>query len=188
MNSKDKAKYQLPLYQLVLGTAWQDLPESIRAMHQPRGNSWQAAGIAKVERGSGWLSRLIGRLIGLPETGENIPVRVVFELTASGEIWTRDFAGKSFQSYQYAAPGRGEKLLRESFGALSFGIALVPDGDILNLVIRRWSLLGIRLPLLMGPVCWSCEYVEQDRFHFYVEITHPLTGLIVHYQGWLVNS
>jgi hypothetical protein len=185
MTGKDKAKNQLPLYQLVLGTAWPGLPGPIREMHQPRGDRWQAAGIARVERGSGWLSRLIGRLIGFPETGENIPVQVVFELTAAGEIWTRSFAGKSFHSYQYAAHGRAEKLLYESFGALNFGIALVPEGDALNLVLRRWSVLGIRLPLVLAPVFRSCEFVEQDRFHFYVEITHPLAGLIVHYQGHL---
>jgi hypothetical protein len=183
--SKDKAKYQLPLYQLVLGTAWGDLPEPIRAMHQPRGNRWQAEGAASVARGSGRLSRLIGRLIGLPEAGENIPVRVVFELTSSGEIWTRNFAGKSFSSFQYAAPGRAKNLLCESFGVLSFGIALVPEGEVLHLVIRRWSVLGIRLPMILAPVCRSYEFVEHDRFHFYVEITHPLAGLIVHYQGHL---
>jgi hypothetical protein len=34
----------------------------------------------------------------------------------------------------------------------------------------------------------SYEYARDGRFHFHVEISTPLTGLIVRYQGWLVPS
>ena len=30
------------------------------------------------------------------------------------------------------------------------------------------------------------ESAEDGRFNFHVEISHPLTGLIVRYRGWLV--
>ncbi|CAM5773035.1 hypothetical protein LMIY3S_04043 [Labrys miyagiensis] len=32
----------------------------------------------------------------------------------------------------------------------------------------------------------SFESEEEGRFHFHVEIDHPLLGLIVRYQGWLI--
>jgi hypothetical protein len=51
--------------------------------------------------------------------------------------------------------------------------------------MRRWSLLGLPLPLRWAPVSHAYESVEDGRFCFYVEIKHPLVGLIVRYQGWL---
>ncbi|WP_416361782.1 DUF4166 domain-containing protein [Mesorhizobium sp. AR02] len=35
------------------------------------------------------------------------------------------------------------------------------------------------------PRSTSFETVENGRFRFHVEISHPLTGLIVRYRGWL---
>jgi uncharacterized protein DUF4166 len=53
-------------------------------------------------------------------------------------------------------------------------------------VMRRWSLFGLPLPLVLAPRIDAYEFVEAGRFRFHVEISHPLTGLIVHYRGWLV--
>lgn len=73
----------------------------------------------------------------------------------------------------------------ERFDPLSFAMALVAEGDRLALVLRRWSLLGLPLPMWLCPRSSSYETVENGRFRFHVEIAHPLTGLIVRYQGWL---
>jgi hypothetical protein len=59
----------------------------------------------------------------------------------------------------------------------------------LNLVLRRWSILGIPLPMWLCVDSESYEFVdEQGRFNFYVQISHPLTGLIVLYKGWLIRK
>jgi hypothetical protein len=175
----------MPLYQRVMGQAWESLPIPIKTLHQPQGNSWSAEGRATVERGRGLLSRMIGKLIGFPDTGRNIPVKVVFELTGSGETWHRNFAGRSFRSFQWVSADAGGKLLGERFGALDFGLELAFDGTRLHLIIRRWSAFGIPLPLALAPIGQSCEFVEHGRFNFYVEIAHTWIGLIVRYQGWL---
>jgi hypothetical protein len=65
-------------------------------------------------------------------------------------------------------------------------MALVIDGGRLRLVLRRWSIFGIALPLSLAPRSNTYEHVEDGRFRFHVEISHPLTGLIVRYRGWLV--
>ncbi len=57
--------------------------------------------------------------------------------------------------------------------------------DRLQLVLRRWSFLGLPLPLRLGPVGDAYEFAADGRFHFHVELGHPLTGLIVRYRGWL---
>jgi hypothetical protein len=42
------------------------------------------------------------------------------------------------------------------------------------------------MPLALAPRIDAYEYVEDGRFRFHVGISHPLTGLIVRYRGWLV--
>jgi Domain of unknown function (DUF4166) len=51
--------------------------------------------------------------------------------------------------------------------------------------LRRWSFLGIPLPLALAPQGIAREWEEQGRFRFDVPIALPLVGRIVHYTGWL---
>ena len=44
------------------------------------------------------------------------------------------------------------------------------------------------LPMWLGPRALAHETAEAGRFHFHVEISHPLTGLIIRYRGGLVRS
>ncbi len=175
-----------PLYQRLLGDAWASLPKPIQAMHRSASTSWEAEGLATVDRGAGLLSRLVGVWIGLPKAGQDIPVKVIFKPNHTGEVWYRTFSGKSFRSFQLKGVGRFDKLLCEKFGPLVFGLALVLDDQRLNLVTRRWTFLGIPLPLAFAPTGRSYEFVDNGRFNFHVEIAHALTGRIVRYRGWLV--
>lgn len=43
----------------------------------------------------------------------------------------------------------------------------------------------IPLPALLLPSGDSREYESDGRFHFEVEVAHPLAGRIVQYRGWL---
>ncbi len=65
-------------------------------------------------------------------------------------------------------------------------MALVLEDGRMKLVVRRWSFLGIPMPLFLAPRGNSYEFAQDGRFHFHVEIGHPFTGLIVAYRGWLV--
>jgi hypothetical protein len=174
-----------PLYRSVLGSAWQSLPPEIRVLHDVA-NVVQGEGRGDVVRGSGLLARLAGRLVGLPPACRDAIVAVRFEATNGGETWTRSFAGQSFSSRQWAGSGRSERLLCERFGPLVVGMALLVDKDRLRLVPRRWSLFGVPLPMALGPRANAYESVSDGRSCFHVEISHPLTGLIVRYSGWLV--
>lgn len=76
----------------------------------------------------------------------------------------------------------------EQFGPFRFAIALVPDGERLLLVMRRWSVFGVPLPMWLCPRSHTYESAEGGRFNFQVKISHPLTGLIVSYDGWLERA
>jgi hypothetical protein len=135
-----------------------------------------------VERGRGLLSKLVARFIGFPNAGADQDVSVTLTAEGDGERWVRRIGGYRFSSFQRS--GRG--LIRERFGLVSLHMALVVEGATLRYVIRRWSLLGVPLPLALGPRrSRASESVEDGKFRFDVEIRHPLTGLIVHYEGLL---
>lgn len=173
-----------PLYRKILGDAWRELPPALQAMHDLRGEK-RVAGLADVERGSGLLARLIAGIIGFPAAGRQIPVEVRFKPLAAGEQWTRLFAGRAFRSVQTEGRGRSQHLLSERFGAVTVGLATVIRDGQLHLVVRRWTLFGIPMPLWLAPHGAAFEHAANGVFNFDVEIRHPFCGMIVHYRGWL---
>jgi hypothetical protein len=62
--------------------------------------------------------------------------------------------------------------------------ALTGDGR-LRLVLRRWTFLGIPLPIGLAPQGHAIEFEQDGRFRFDVAIRAPLIGPIVRYRGWL---
>ena len=132
------------------------------------------------------LARLAAAFVGFPRTTSDTSVRVEFTcVTTARKSGSGDSAPRCFRSRQFAGRGRSDGLLCERFGPLTFAMALVVDGERLLLVLRRWSVFGIPLPMWLCPRSVSYESVEDGRFNFHVKISHPLTGLIVSYDGWL---
>ena len=174
-----------PLYRRILGDAFDTMPAPWRAMHDFKGGL-TAGGLARVDRGTGLLARLVAGMLGLPRAGDNVPVKVTFTARRGVEIWRRQFADRSFVSTQDQGRGRFEHLLCERFGPLRFGLALVTENERMLLIVRRWSIFGVPLPRAWAPVSTAYEFVDEARFNYYVEVGHPLTGLVVRYRGWLV--
>ena len=52
--------------------------------------------------------------------------------------------------------------------------------------MRRWTCLGVPLPMALAPRSRAREWQEGDRFRFDVPIALPFIGLVVHYRGWLI--
>jgi hypothetical protein len=67
-------------------------------------------------------------------------------------------------------------------------MALVVSAGRLLLVLRRWTIFGLPLPMWLCPRSESYESAEQGRFNFHVRISHPLTGVIIQYDGWLIRT
>ena len=174
----------LPLYRRLLGAAYDQLPRAVRVMHD---GVQRAQGRAKVERGGNPLSQIAGWMMEFPRAGADMPVEVRFTAADGIETWRRTFAGQSFSSKQYVArqvEGDDPRLC-ERFGAFAFVIALSRDGDRLCLTPRTWTAFGVPLPLWLGPRFEAYETEENGAFRFFVEISHPLCGLIVRYRGLL---
>jgi hypothetical protein len=173
-----------PLYARLLGTAWNELPDAIRNLHD-FDHAASARGRASVERGGSLLARLAALVIGFPKAVADTPVSVEFVASDGTETWTRRFGDQVFSSRQFAGRGKSAALLCERFGPLTFAMALVAENGRLRLRLRRWSAFGIGLPMWLCPRSDSYETTEDGQFRFHVRISHPLTGLIVQYKGWL---
>ena len=168
-----------PLYARLLGEDFSRLPPLVRAIHEVQADAG-AAGEGRVERGRNPLARLLGAIMRFPPAGD-YPLHVAFAARDGRERWTRDFGGQIFSSELSGGSG----LAVERFGPIRFGFALVSTGDGLAMRLRRWSILGMPLPLVLAPRITAFERQEEDRFHFDVAVALPLIGEVVHYSGWL---
>jgi hypothetical protein len=101
------------------------------------------------------------------------------------ETWSRDFSGQGFSSLQYAGAGKNRWHVVERFGPLAFALALVPDDRKLRLILRRWTMLGLPMPMLLAPRIEAFEHVVDGRFAFHVDIGLPMIGRLVRYRGTL---
>lgn len=168
-----------PLYRRILGQRFDRLPEPVRVMHDVIGDGG-AIGTALVVRGKSGSARLIAAMMGFPPEGSH-RVHVTFEEENGVERWTRRFSQHSFSS---ELSQLGEFLV-ERFGPLQFFFSLLPDSRGLRMVMAKWTVFGIPLPISLAPQSLASETGDQGEFHFDVLITLPLTGLIVHYKGRL---
>ncbi|MEM7241833.1 MAG: DUF4166 domain-containing protein [Pseudomonadota bacterium] len=172
------------LFERHLGKAMIKAPQIVQNFHKLSAPQ-RYVGEAKITRGTHPIARLIARLMGFPDAGENVPAAVTISRDADQERWTREFAGKEFQSVLTQGKGKDQYLMRERFGPITISLAIVVEGDRIYFNPRRWDLLGIPMPKFLLPDGGSYE-TERDRlYHFDVKMTFPIIGLIVAYRGWL---
>ncbi len=168
-----------PLFARVMGKRFAQLPPEVGAMHDVWRDSG-AGGEADVTGASGLLARLVARLIGFPPPGHH-SLHVHFQERDGREIWTRDFGGRRFAS---RLSQKGSWLI-ERFGPLRFAFDLPSDTHGLTMVMRRWWIGPLRMPLALAPRSEAREWEQDGRFHFDVPIALPVIGRLVHYKGWL---
>jgi len=171
-----------PIFEQVLGDAFDALPMPIRELHSGVGVT-RYSGRASVARGGGLLARAVGWLARFPDAQSDVPVSVTISQRGTREEWTRDFDGHTFSSELSAGSQRLTALLCERFGPVKFGMALVADGDRLRYVSRRWTILGIPMPKWLMPNGAMYETVSDGKFVFHVEIKFPIVGHVVTYAG-----
>jgi hypothetical protein len=175
-----------PLFRHILGEAWDLLPPPIKQLHSTQVVSMYS-GRCTVTQGRNPIARAASALVGFPRGGSDLPITVKLAVEDSHERWVRTVGDRTFSSTQSLAKGRSEGLVRERFGQIAVDMALFVQRASMSYVVRRWSLLGIPLPLCLGPKTIATESVDaQGRFRFDVKLWHPLIGSLVHYAGWLL--
>ena len=173
-----------PIFEQILSGAWNNLPTPLKVLHATV-ESTTFRGNASITRGTGIFSKLIGWAAGFPAEGNAVPTTVHIEHENGQETWRRNFDGKELSSVMSVGNGRFAQLLCEKIGPTKMGMALVPDGNRLRYLARRWSFLGIPLPKKLAPMGEVYETTDGDQFVFHVEINVPIIGHIVTYHGQL---
>jgi len=160
------------------------LPRPIRDVHSVlRRRAFR--GVANVTRGTSPLAALICTLMHFPPTMVATPVEVVFEKRNQTEKWCRNFGGVPFTS-TVSTNAAGTCEIIERFGPLSFTISLhVKEGE-LKFPVSKGRLLGIPIPRVLLPQSTAREFVDPaGQFNFQIELSMPLVGRIVKYDGTL---
>lgn len=168
----------LPLFPSLLGSAFEQLPPVVRALHL-RGTTTYSGEVA-VRRGRGGLSRLCCWVARLPPAYAGT-IGVGIFADAHGEVWTRRFGAHVMRSSLSRDRGR----LHERLGPLRFWFRLaVTNGRLV------WTVERVRFLLIPLPITWfrgiaAVEGADAGRYTFDVTASLPVVGLLVHYRGWL---
>lgn len=170
------------LYARTLGRTVADLPGPIRMFHE--GGAF--TGRAHVTRGQNPLARFIATLFGFPKAGSH-DLKISVTTDPQGrEHWSRIYSGRTMFSRQYAGAGRAEGCVIEQLGPVAVQTRLTLDEGKLRYRTQGWSLCGIPLPRVLAPGGDVYEAVDTSgRFTFHVDVTVPILGRLVHYEGWL---
>ena len=172
------------LYAGVLGSAWLDLADSVRAAHAP-GATLRARGRLRIAHGRGPAARWLARLLRLPRASEAAEARLVVTRDAGGEQWRRTFGDRRLDTRQYGADN-GD--LAERFGLLEFRFRLAALQG--SLIIRQ-----VEAALMCGPVriripsAWAPSVDAREdpagarRIRVLVRVALPVVGPVLTYDG-----
>lgn len=176
-----------PLYERVMGQAnWARLPAAVRDAHDVHDRR-VFAGEARISAGSSVLAWIVARVMRFPPAVERTPVRVTMQRNEDGsETWTREFGRHRFRSTLSRRDSDPPGRIRERFGPMTFRMALPVDETGLQMPLERGQWLGIPLPRWLTPRSDTREFVDAEgRFRFDVDISLPMLGRVVRYEGWL---
>ena len=174
-------KARAGLYERLIGEGWGVLGEPVRRFHMRA----RGVGVFAVRRGEGRLARVVARLMGLPRSGEGVPLLLSVEPHGDGERWRRNFAGREFVTEQGA---HAAGLLAERAGPFELLFRLKAEGGALlyaqeDAALRVKS-LRVRLPRLLAPRVEAWERADEGGdVRVTVRVTAPLTGPLISYEG-----
>ena len=170
----------MPLYQRLLGDAFDTLPEPVRSLHTVT-DSAHYAGRCFSQRGPHLIARLIATVLRLPPDGQDQPLQVAFRVYKDGEIWTRHFGSHRFVSTQWMKHG----LMYERIFCITLVFAVTGNTDGLNLFLKNIKFCGLPIQWLVRARVKAMETMQDGRFHLSIDTHLPLIGQLVRYDGWL---
>ena len=167
------------LYQRILGNKFDTLPETLRRFHGSA-TGGRGAGMLRVRRGRGLLSRIAGWMAGLPPQQDAARVELTVEVDGKqGEKWIRTFDSHRLSSTQSEENG----LLIEHMFPLKLGFELTVSDDTITHNVRRCWLGAIPLPLSLAPRVATSTTATRDGWLLHVRVELPGVGELIQYDG-----
>lgn len=171
------------LYQRLLGPAFARLSPILQRVHDARSTK-RYVGRCEVRSGVSCMAKLIARIASLPAASSDVALEVVIDSYARTERWTRRFGDQRMQSIMSS---RGP-LLQERLGLTVLTFELLAEQQRIVWSLRGAHLAFVRLPIAWLLDCSASEAIVEGRYGFDVSARVRGVGLIVHYQGWLVED
>jgi hypothetical protein len=169
------------LYRRLLGPRFEQLPPTVRRLHQP-GARFEAAGECRVQRGDNSAARMLADIMQMPPPSEHLPLRFSIDSGEDGaETWRRDFGDHVFVSRLWA--DQGGLCERTRLATLRYDLEL--EHGILRMQLRGFRSLGLPLPRALWPTIATAESERDGRYCFDVRASMPGVGLVIRYRGWL---
>lgn len=172
------------LYAGLLGPAWLELAEPVRAAHAS-GPTVRARGRLRITHGRSQAARWVARLLRLPRATEAADTRLVVTSSDGAEQWRRTFDGQRLDTRQYRAGG-GD--LAERFGVLELRFRLeASQGSLIFRQVAAVLLCGmvrLRLPAVLAPTVDAREDpAGARRVSVHVNVALPAVGPVLTYDG-----
>ena len=166
----------------LLGGAFDDLPEAVRAVHGGL-SSKVFKGRAQARGGAG-VAGLARRIAGMPGPGRYDDLEVAIEPRPGGEVWTRRFGDRRFRSRLRDLPNH-LGAFEEQIGLLAFRFESTPSARGFGWRFVGWRLGPAPLPRFLAPHISARCFERAGRYRFSVAVAHPLLGLVLAYAGSL---
>lgn len=170
------------LYARILGASYERLSPILQSIHDTRSTKFYV-GRCDIRSGTSLIARAIARFAGLPIAKSDVPVEVTILREGRGEGWTRMFGTQRMRSRLIDSNRR----LQERLGPIMLTFELAAEAERIVWSLHRARLAWIPLPISWLLTCAATESVENGRYRFDVSARVRGIGLIVHYQGWLVE-
>ena len=172
------------LYRRLLGAAIERLPPTLQRFHDVT-TEWRGHARFRITRGRGWLRTFLANRAGLPQAGDDVPLRLRIVAEGDGERWIREFGSHRLESVQRAWRG----LMVESFGSTTLGFRLVVEPPALRLLPARiWVLGGLPWPLFLAPHGRGVEVGRDDGCAIVARAEAPLLGMLAQYEGLVIEE
>jgi hypothetical protein len=172
------------LYAELLGPAWLELAEPVRAAHAS-GPTVHASGRLRIAHGRSRAARWLVRLLRLPRASDAADTRLVVTRSAGAEQWRRTFDDRRLDTWQYRA---ADGALAERFGILELRFHLAASQG--SLVLRQtsaalqWGAVRLRIPAACAPRVDAREDpAGARRIQVHVRVALPLVGPVLAYDG-----
>lgn len=137
-------------------------------------------GTAQVTRGN-LFARAICNAFHFPKAENDVHLRVDCDHTTDSMIWRRNFNGLTMQSHFRR---KGEYLV-EHLGPLAMSFKAVEVNGQLEYRFVKTRFFGIPMPNIFSPQIKAAEREVDGTYHFSVEVSMFLIGMVIAYSGKL---
>ena len=172
------------------GSRFSELHPELQKLHTHGG---VLSGEVQVQYGTGvggLLGKRLGKKLGLPPGAGPTTLKVVISHTDEAMIWSRQFGGASKAMVSEFTPQGfcGNGYWSETTSGITIELAVDIKQGAWHWVQRATKINNITVPAAVLPIVNAHKTIIDELYHFEVEITKPVLGLLVRYKGALAGT